>query len=69
MYGFVLDFAYVLWVQAVAKDVVWLAGLASVFIALPAILGYTAIFSNKWMIVPYLAGLFTGTVVSMSVFN
>lgn len=54
---------------SVADGRVLLAGLASIGIALPAILGYTAIFKNKFLMIPYLFGLFTGTMTSMLIFH
>jgi len=61
----VIDFAYVIWVAAVNAGSPWLAGIASVFVALPALLGYLAIVNKKALIGPYLLGLFFGTVCTV----
>ncbi len=68
LYGFILDGAYVLWTTSVTKDNYLLGGVASIFIALPALLGYFAMFKDKKLIIPYLTGLSTGTMVSMYLF-
>ncbi len=66
--GFALDIAYVVWISCVAGHHVFAAGIASMCIALPSILGYTAIFDNRKLIAPYVLGLGCGTVFSMLLF-
>ena len=63
--GFIIDFAYVKWVQKVGEGKRIEAGCASVFIAAPAALGITEIVHNQVMIAPYLLGIFLGTVISV----
>jgi hypothetical protein len=67
--GFVIDFFYVAWIKSVQNDEILLSGITSLGIALPSIIGYTAIFDNRKMIFPYLLGLFIGTMLSVSIFN
>lgn len=64
-FGFTIDLAYVLWVRAVANGKSLLAGCASVLIATPALFGYVEVYENRIMAIPYLAGLFCGTVVAV----
>lgn len=67
-FGFILDFMYVMWLKAVNADNIFLAGLASVLVALPGLLGYLEITLNRKMMFPYLLGLFFGTVASVTFF-
>jgi hypothetical protein len=59
--GFLIDIMYVIWILAVASGSVWLASFASVGMAIPGIFGYMAILEDRKMAVPYLLGLFFGT--------
>ena len=62
--GAIIDVMYVVWIQAVATGGEILAGFAAVGLALPSLLGYLEIVENKKMMIPYLLGLFTGTVLA-----
>jgi len=57
---------YVIWIKSVESGNVWLAGVASVLLALPSLLGFLEITENKRMMAPYLLGLFCGTIFGIS---
>jgi hypothetical protein len=59
--GFLIDIMYVVWIIAVASGSVLIASSASVAMATPALFGYMAILEDRKMIIPYLLGLFFGT--------
>ena len=63
--GFIIDFAYVKWVQKVSEGKRLEAGCASVFTAAPVALGIIEISHNIVLIAPYLLGIFLGTVGSV----
>ncbi len=65
-YGLVLDIFYVLWVLSVHERAKIKAGIFSIFISAPAVLGIVEITSSIWLIIPYLAGIFVGTVVGLT---
>ena len=59
--GFMIDILYVIWILAVASGSMWLASSASVAMAIPGLLGYMAILEDRKLMIPYLLGLFFGT--------
>lgn len=61
-FGFIIDLMYVVWILAVASGSPFLAGFAAVGLAIPSLLGYMEILSDKKMMYPYLFGLFLGTI-------
>ena len=61
-FGFMIDIMYVLWIWSVGTGNVMLAGIAAVLLALPSLLGYLEIVDNRKMMIPYLSGLFLGSV-------
>lgn len=65
LFGFVIDISYVVWVRSVAKGRKILAGLSSLLITAPALFGYYSVFHNLWLSIPYLLGLFIGTVIGL----
>jgi len=65
-YGFSLDVLYVLWIRGINSGKAVRAGVMSVCLAVPGLLGYMSILENKALMAPYLLGLFLGTVVSIS---
>lgn len=63
--GFCIDLFYVVYVNAVRDRKKIKAGVASVMLAAPALLGFMSILEEKLLMLPYFAGLFCGTVVAM----
>lgn len=64
--GFFIDIMYVTWVNSVQQKRVWVSSFASVGLAIPSLVGYTAIIgSSSWLAVPYLLGLFGGNWVAV----
>lgn len=64
--GFLIDVLYVFWMLKVAAYQRWQAGLFSMGLAIPAMLGYQEFMKDNWMMIPYLLGLFVGTVTGMT---
>ncbi len=65
--GFVIDFAYVGWMKSVEAHQPIQAGLFSVLVAACGLFAVFEAFKQKKMVIPYLAGLFFGTVCSMAI--
>lgn len=63
--GFVIDVFYAFYVRAVVARRAFKAAFASVAMVLPSILGLTAIVGDNMLSIPYLAGLFAGTLFVM----
>jgi len=68
-FGFLIDIMYVGWLKAVEADSLLLAGVASVGITLPGLLGILEIVDNKRMMIPYFMGLFFGTICGIIAFS
>jgi len=63
--GLSIDLLYVLYIRAVTKRTKIKAGLLSVGVAVPALLGTINVYDERSLIVPYMVGLFTGTYLAM----
>lgn len=56
-----LDWFYAKWVIAITERCRKMASLYSVLIGLCGYLGLGSVISNRWLLLPYLAGLAAGT--------
>lgn len=64
-FGLLIDAVYVFWVVAVEKNRIHLAGLCTVCIATSSSLGFLDIVDNHWLLVPYLFGIYLGTILGV----
>ncbi len=64
--GFAIDVFYVGWMRSVALGHPLVAALMSMCIGGCGLLGVTNVVRNKWLAIPYLAGLGVGTLVGMA---
>lgn len=63
--GVLFDFLYILWYWAAEKERAWLGGCASVAIVGVGMTGLLQAVDNHWNMVPYMAGLFLGSVLGI----
>ncbi|MHA2068476.1 MAG: hypothetical protein ACXABY_29285 [Candidatus Thorarchaeota archaeon] len=64
--GFLIDVLYVFWMLRVTRAEKLMAGVYSVGLAVPALLGYQEFMKDNWMILPYCLGLFCGTIAGLT---
>lgn len=64
--GFAIDLLYCWYFQAVTARKKLKAGLLSVLLAAPALFGFLEITQDVYLAIPYLFGLFCGTVAALS---
>ena len=67
LYGILIDVLYVVWIHAVSVNRKHIASFATVGIALCGSLGTLGIVDNRWMLLPYLLGIYCGTVAGMRI--
>lgn len=65
-YGLILDTMYVIWMRCVNQERKWAASVASVGVAAPGLMGYVNVSRDLTYAIPYLAGLFFGTLAAMT---
>jgi hypothetical protein len=63
--GALVDLFYVAWVRSIGTDNLWAAAAASMLIGAAGLLGVTNVVKNRWLAIPYLAGLGAGTAAGM----
>lgn len=63
--GFGIDLVYVWYIQAVNERAKLKAGVLSVMLAAPAMFGWFEVYENRLLAIPYLLGLFTGTLLAL----
>ena len=63
--GLCVDLFYVLWMKAVAHDYRWRAVFWSVSISICGLFGFMNAVDDRWLSVPYIIGLGTGTYLGM----
>lgn len=65
MFGCLIDVLYVVWIHTVNINRQHLASLATVGIAACSSLGFLDIVDNRWLLIPYLSGIYTGTLLGV----
>lgn len=63
--GVAVDLLYVLWIKAVADDKRFYAVLWSVLISICSLFGFLNAVDHRWLSIPYIVGLGTGTYLGM----
>lgn len=69
VFGFCIDAFYIIWVRSATQSKKLKAGVSSVFLTAPALFGFYAVFKNLWLAIPYLLGLFFGTVITLYIYE
>lgn len=67
LYGFALDVFYLLWLNAIDKMQVWRASLWGTILGAVTLFATVDVVHNPLQSIPYLAGMFVGSVVGMSI--
>jgi hypothetical protein len=67
MGGFLVDLFYVYWIAAVEKESPYRAGTFAVMIAACSTFSFLDIVNQRWLVVPYFAGIFAGTVMGVTI--
>ena len=65
--GFLLDFGWTVYMRAVAAGAAYRAAFASVVVGGLSVAGVLSVVRDGGSIVPYLAGLFCGTLLAIKV--
>lgn len=60
--GVLYDFLYILWYWAAERERAWLGGFASIAVVGVGMTGLLEAVDNRWTLVPYMLGLFMGSV-------
>lgn len=63
--GLGIDLVYVWYLQSVMQRAKIKAGVLSVCLAAPAMFGWFAVYEERILVVPYMLGLFMGTVLAI----
>jgi hypothetical protein len=63
--GFLLDVVYTGYVKCVGLNQAWMAGVYSVAIGSMSLLGLTTVIEDHKLAIPYLLGLFLGSVCTI----
>jgi len=64
-YGVSIDILYVFYILFVSRRMKFRAATFSMLMAAPAIFGFLDIYEKRWLAIPYLLGLFSGTIAAM----
>lgn len=63
--GFLTDIVWVMWMDAVAKLKPWKSGFWGVMTSVVGLIAIVNIVENHWHTIPYLIGMFCGSVVGV----
>jgi len=63
--GLSLDLAYAWYIKAIHAGQKLRAGLLSVMVTIPALFGFVEVYDDRFMAIPYLLGLFCGTILAL----